>query len=88
MTEVMMVMHTPGNIIHDGGDEGHVPLLYDLLSPGNIIHDGGDDGHAHTWEYRVAAINPEHFQSFTVPLKIKFLKKFFFPKPSQLSAEE
>ncbi len=38
--------------------------------------------------YRVAAINPEHFQSFTVELKIKFLKKFFFPKPSQLSAEE
>jgi hypothetical protein len=38
--------------------------------------------------YRVAAINPEHFQSFTVALKTKFLKKFFSPKPSQLSAEE
>jgi hypothetical protein len=29
--------------------------------------------------YRVAAINPEHFQSFTVALKIK-LKKILFPQ--------
>jgi hypothetical protein len=35
--------------------------------------------------YRVAAIFPEHFQSFFVAIKIFFL--FFSPKPSELSAE-
>ncbi len=60
MIKTLALIHdrlSPGNIIHDGGDDGHVPLLYDLLSPGNIIHDGGDDGHVPllydllTWEY-------------------------------------
>ncbi len=37
--------------------------------------------------YRVAAIFPEHFQSFTVTLKNFFFEKFFCPKPSQLCTE-
>jgi hypothetical protein len=35
----------------------------------------------------VAAIFPEHFQSFTVLLKIIFFIVFFYAKPSQLSAK-
>ncbi len=31
-------------------------------------------------QYRVAVINPEHFQSFTVALKIKLKKKIIFPQ--------
>jgi hypothetical protein len=34
----------------------------------------------------VAAIFPEHFQSFIVTLKKYFSEQFFCPKPSQLSA--
>ncbi len=34
----MRVMHTPGNIIHDGGDEGHVPLLY-VAPPVGVAED-------------------------------------------------
>jgi hypothetical protein len=37
--------------------------------------------------YRVAAIFPEHFQSFTVTLKKYFFVQFFCPKPSQLCDE-
>jgi hypothetical protein len=35
----------------------------------------------------VAAIFPEHFQSFTVLLKNNIFYYFFYAKPSQLSAE-
>jgi hypothetical protein len=38
-------------------------------------------------KYRVAAIFPEHFQSFTVTLKNYNFEKFFFPNPSQLCAK-
>jgi hypothetical protein len=37
--------------------------------------------------YRVAAIFPEHFQSFTVALKNQLVSKLFCAKLSQLSVE-
>jgi hypothetical protein len=38
--------------------------------------------------YRVAAIFPEHFQSFTIALKNHLFYSFFRSKPSQLFAEQ
>ncbi len=37
--------------------------------------------------YRVAAINPEHFQCFIIAIKNNLFCKFFLSKPSQLSGE-
>jgi hypothetical protein len=38
--------------------------------------------------YRVAAIFPEHFQSFTIVLKNHLFYSFFRRKPTQLFAEQ
>jgi hypothetical protein len=40
-----------------------------------------------SWEYRVAAIFPEHFQSFTVALEKHIFYYFLRAKPSQMFSE-